>query len=799
MIISLNNRAFELDIKAPVSKSIAHRELIVRTCCSVFGLKGEASFDVLEPDPDDSIDIKATKECLTNLLDYKRCGKQIILPCHESGSTLRFMIPVASAFLSQVDASDKELVFVTEGRLIDRPLDDLAKCLGAHGVTIKRNLKDRTITVTGKMTPGVFEIDGSVSSQYISGLLLAVPMFETTSRIEVTGEMSSIHYIGLTIEALFRYGVRIEKQGNTFEMREEDFCYREVKIPSGEPDVEGDWSGGAFLLCLGALLNEGYVRVTGLDTESAQGDCAILDYFEQLGIPVKIERNAIVVSRPEKIVASDLFTYDCRDIPDIVPYMAVVATVYSKRTVFYNVGRLTVKESDRLGAIMEDLKKCGFSCSVLDEGNTLAIIGGMRPRNTFEPISLSSFGDHRMAMAAVLLAAATGSDILIDDISCMAKSFPAFIDVIRNEMRPSKMQSIYNGDAIKLKIYGESHSERIGVYIAGLPEDLQIDERYTASVMARRAPGKNFWSTPRKEPDKVIFERKNGMVHGYIVNTNTKPGDYQSTLNKPRPSHADYTASLLYKEEAAKSGGGIFSGRMTAPLCIAGSIAKKELAKRGIEVYAHILQVEEISDVGYYEGFTKEEIASVWKKDFPAIDNEASQLMIDAISAALKDGDSVGGVIETVIYGIPGGIGGPLFDGIEGKIAEIVYAVPAVKGVEFGYGFESSYLRGSENNDPFMLDKDGNVTLKTNKCGGILGGISVGSDVPIVFSTAIKPTPTISKEQETVDIAAKENTTISVKGRHDPCIAPRAVPVIECAAAIAIYDMIIAKERGDMQ
>ena len=797
MIISLN-KPFELDIKAPVSKSIAHRELIVRTCCSVFGLKGEASFDVLEPDPDDSVDIKATKECLTNLLDYKRCGDQIILPCHESGSTLRFMIPVASAFLSQVDASDKELVFTTEGRLIDRPLDDLAKCLETHGVTIKRNLKDRTVRVTGKMTPGVFEIDGSVSSQYISGLLLAVPMFETTSRIEVTGEMSSIHYIGLTIEALFRYGVRIEKQGNAFEMREEDFCYREVKIPSGDPDVEGDWSGGAFLLCLGVLLNDGYVRVRGLDRASAQGDCAILDYFEQLGIELKYEGNDIIASRPDKISMNDLFTYDCRDIPDIVPYMAVVAAIYSRRTVFYNVGRLTVKESDRLGAIMEDLKKCGFSCAVLDEGNTLTIVGGMRPRYTFDPIRLSSFNDHRMAMVAVLLAAATCQDIRIDDISCMSKSFPSFIDVIKNEMRPPKMQSIYNGSAIKLKIYGESHSERIGVYIAGLPADITIDEKYTETVMARRAPGKNPWSTPRKEADKVIFEKNAGLVHGYIMNTNTKPGDYSSTLNRPRPSHADYTASLLYGDDAAKSGGGIFSGRMTAPLCIAGSIAKKELSKRGIEIYAHLLQVEEISDVGYYEGFTKEQIASVWKKDFPAIDNEASKLMISAISAALKDGDSVGGVIETVIYGMPGGVGGPLFGGIEGKIAELVYAIPAVKGVEFGFGFESSYLRGSENNDPFMIGEDGNVTLKTNKCGGILGGISVGSDVPVVFSTAIKPTPTISKEQETVDIAAKENTKISVKGRHDPCIAPRAVPVVECAAAIAIYDMIIAKERGDI-
>ena len=188
----------------------------------------------------------------------------------------------------------------------------------------------------------------------------------------------------------------------------------------------------------------------------------------------------------------------------------------------------------------------------------------------------------------------------------------------------------------------------------------------------------------------------------------------------------------------------------------------------------------------------------MWKKDLPVIDDEAGKLMISAISAARKDNDSVGGVIETVIYGMPAGIGGPLFDGIEGKISQIVYAVLAVKGVEFGFGFESSYLRGSENNDPFVLDKDGNVTLEKNYCGGILGGISVGGDsAPIVFSTAIKPTPSIAQTQRTVDIKENKNTTIEIKGRHDPCIAPRAVPVIECAAAIAIYDMILQKERSD--
>ena len=796
MIISLSNRTLNLDVEAPVSKSIAHRELIVRTFCSVFGLKGEANFDILVPDPDDSVDIRATKECLNNLLNYKNSPDHIILPCHESGSTLRFMIPVAAAFLSVFNASDRELIFQTEGRLFDRPLDDLENCLAPHGLAITKNESDRTIRIRGHMTPGNFVIDGTVSSQYISGLLLAVPMFDTTSRIEVTGHMSSIHYIGLTIEALFKYGIRIEKNGNFFLMREEDYCYREVTIPSDELEVEGDWSGGAFLMCLGYLLEGGSVRVRGLDRNSSQGDCAILDYFEELGLEPEFYGDDIITSRPSEIVPKDMITFDCRDIPDIVPYMAVMAAFYSSRTVFYNVNRLKVKESDRFTGVMDMLRAAGFVAVSEDNGNTMIIRGGEVRHYSAVPLKLSSYHDHRMAMVAVLIAAGLSCDVEVDDIECISKSFPSFIDIIGNEMAPSKMQSIYSGDVIKLRIYGQSHSKRIGVYIDGLPSDIKIDEKYTENVMQRRAPGKNKWSTQRVEGDVVHFESICNTVHGYIINTNTKPKDYESLINKPRPSHADYTARFLYGDDAAKSGGGIFSGRMTAPLCIAGSIAKKQLEDMGIEIYSHLLQIEEVSDVGYYEGFTKEQIRKAGTKELPVIDDDAGKLMVQAIDNARKDEDSVGGVIETVIYGMPEGIGGPLFDGIEGRIAQIVYAVPAVKGVEFGYGFESSYLRGSENNDPFEYDKDGKVVLKTNKCGGILGGISVGGDcAPIVFSTAIKPTPSIGKKQNTVDLAEHKNTIIEISGRHDPCIAPRAVPVIECAAAIAVYDMILAKEK----
>ena len=358
--------------------------------------------------------------------------------------------------------------------------------------------------------------------------------------------------------------------------------------------------------------------------------------------------------------------------------------------------------------------------------------------------------------------------------------------------------STYQGDALDIMIYGESHSEAIGVYINGLPEDVVPDSAKTAAFMARRAPGKNAWSTPRKEADEVIFERNGAMLHGYIMNTNTKPKDYASIINCPRPSHADYAAKLLYGDEASKSGGGIFSGRMTAPLCIAGSIALQELAKRGVQISAHLKKVAGVSDDTYFgHGVNDEDfriaLLQVADKEFPVVDDDKGELMKAKIEEARMEGDSVGGVIECVVYGFPEGIGGPIFDGIEAKLAQILYAIPAVKGVEFGNGFEGSDLKGSENNDSFVFDDDGKLTLMTNHSGGIQGGISLGDVAPIVFDVAMKPTPSISKEQETVDLASHKNTTISIEGRHDPCVAPRAVPVVEAAAAIALYDMILSQ------
>ena len=375
-----------------------------------------------------------------------------------------------------------------------------------------------------------------------------------------------------------------------------------------------------------------------------------------------------------------------------------------------------------------------------------------------------------------------------------------------NMTNPNNTYNWFNGDKLKIGIFGESHSESIGVRLEGLEYD-RLDTDALKNFMKRRAPGQNAWSTPRKEADEVIVDTlKNGLFEAHILNTNTKPHDYSNLLITPRPGHADFTARLKYDESFKSSGGGAFSGRLTAPLCAAGFLARSYLAEKGIRISAHIKSIAGICDTSYSFDSQDEtqflaDLHKVAEKEFPVIDDKIGDLMKEKIAEARAVDDSVGGIIEVVIEGVPGGVGGPIFEGIEGKIAAICFAVPACKGVEFGNGFAAAALRGSQNNDSLTYIADdprgtascdtGLLRLKTNRCGGILGGISVGGSVaPIVFDVAVKPTPTIAMEQQTVDLATRQNTTIKVQGRHDPCIVPRAVPVYEAAAALALADLI---------
>lgn len=336
------------------------------------------------------------------------------------------------------------------------------------------------------------------------------------------------------------------------------------------------------------------------------------------------------------------------------------------------------------------------------------------------------------------------------------------------------MSSSY-GDNFRISIFGESHASAIGVTIEGLPAGSPVDSGKLQAFLERRAPGRDAFSTSRREADAPEFlcGVKNGIATGapitaIIRNSDTRSNDYANLANIPRPGHADYPAEVKFGGCQDRAGGGHFSGRLTAPLCIAGGIALQQLERLGVSVSARAVRIG---------GETEPE------------------RMEAAIAAARDEGDSVGGVVEAGICGLPAGVGDPMFGGLENRIAQIVFGIPAVKGIEFGEGFAVADLKGSENNDPYGI-VDGKVVPLTNHAGGILGGISTGA--PVVFRVAFKPTPSIAKEQDSVDLEKMEPAKLVVKGRHDPCVVLRAIPCVEAAAAVAVFDAVLGCRREQL-
>lgn len=352
------------------------------------------------------------------------------------------------------------------------------------------------------------------------------------------------------------------------------------------------------------------------------------------------------------------------------------------------------------------------------------------------------------------------------------------------------------GSKIKVTVFGQSHAPAIGAVVDGLPGGIKVDKERLAAFMARRAPGQAL-STPRKEADSVEIvsglnergETCGAPLCGIIRNTDVRSGDYDNIRVLPRPAHSDYTAFLKWGESHDIRGGGQFSGRLTACLCMAGGVIMQWLDSLGIKVGAHLLKVGTAMDDRY--DATSEEIPSN-APDFPAIGDGAAEKMRAEIENARLNGDSVGGVIECKVIGVPEALGSPMFDGVENKLAQIMFAIPAVKAFEMGSGFDGCEKRGSENNDEYVFTGERIRTL-TNNAGGALGGITDG--MPLVFSVGIKPTPSISRPQRSVDLKTHEERELVIGGRHDPCIALRAVPVVEACAAIAVADMLMLKNE----
>lgn len=363
------------------------------------------------------------------------------------------------------------------------------------------------------------------------------------------------------------------------------------------------------------------------------------------------------------------------------------------------------------------------------------------------------------------------------------------------------------GKNLKISIYGGSHDDHIGVTVSGLPSGLKFNTATLYEFMQRRAPGKNLLSTQRKEGDVPEFlggissvdgdiaTLDGDTLHAIIKNNTQRSSDYSSLEFVPRPSHADYAARMKYGESVDLRGGGHFSGRLTAPMCIVGGIALQYLRSLGIEIAAHLYAIGGVYDKPF-------ELASVSlddfallreRSDFPVLDSDAGTAMREQIELAREQKDSVGGIVECAILGVPAGLGEHMFDGVENRISQIVFGIPAVKAIEFGNGFGCASLRGSQNNDQFYTDGK-KVYTRTNNCGGILGGMSNG--MPIVFRAAMKPTPSIYLEQDSVDLKSMTPVKLQIKGRHDPCVVLRALPVFEAAAAIAILDMLLDSDNS---
>ncbi len=352
------------------------------------------------------------------------------------------------------------------------------------------------------------------------------------------------------------------------------------------------------------------------------------------------------------------------------------------------------------------------------------------------------------------------------------------------------------GKNIKLSIFGESHGEAIGCVIDGLPSGVKLDMDKIYLDMSRRAPGKDKTATPRLEKDipHILSGVLDGVTTGaplamIIENTNTKSGDYSNLMTVPRPSHSDYPAYVKYDGKNDIRGGGHFSGRLTAPLVFAGAVAKQILSEKGITVGAHIAQIGSARD----EMFDKNNISTdllnrLTERSFSVISDDAEKAMRAVVEDARMSLDSVGGIVECAAVGLSVGIGANMFSTVESHLSSILFGIPAVKGVQFGAGFDFAEMTGSGANDGYCI-KEGKVSLVSNNNGGVLGGMTTGA--PLVLSVAIKPTPSISQPQQSVNLQTMTDETLVIHGRHDPCIVPRAVPVIEAAVAFGILDLMM--------
>jgi 3-phosphoshikimate 1-carboxyvinyltransferase len=658
-------------VQAIASKSEAHRALICAALadeCGVLGLSAS------------SADIEATIRCLVSLgAQIAREGDLLTvrpirsvppsahLPCKESGSTLRFLLPVAAALGAAAE-------FTGTGRLPQRPILELISCLEKHGAVFSG--KTLPFTVTGSLTGGIYELPGDISSQFVSGLLFALPLLAADSEIRLASPLQSSGYVDMTLCMLRRFSVSAERTARGF------------RVPGGQRytfpgrlDVEGDWSNAAFFLAMGALGRP--VSCAGLRMNSLQKDRCITQLLRRFGADVEISNDTVTVS-PGPLRGMEV---DLGEIPDLLPVLAVVAAAAKGETGFRNAARLRLKESDRLFSVAALLRGIGAEAEETEDGILV------RGRKKLPGGRVESFGDHRIAMAAAVAATVCEGNIILENPMAVENRIPASMKITA-DWEGAAMSSEF-GEKIKISIFGESHGPAIGVLIDGLPPGEEIDPEELSAFLARRAPGSAPYATARKEADRPRF--LSGLSGGktcgtplcvVIENCDVRSEDYDAFRTAPRPGHADFTALARYGGYADMRGGGHFSGRLTAPLCVAGSICLQILKRRGVTVGAHIFSLGSVEDRPFDPvGVSPEELRAVTRREFPVLDPSSGERMKEEIQAAAAQGDSLGGIIECCALGLPAGIGEPMFGGVENRIAQAVFGIPAVRGLRSARAF----------------------------------------------------------------------------------------------------------------
>ncbi len=699
------------------------------------------------------------------------------IDCRESGSTLRFITPI-------VAVSDAEFVFRGKHSLARRPIKELLIVLEKLGsitdfIETRDGLPFR-IRGPKEALGNNLKIRGNISSQFISGLLIALPLVEGESNITITTNLESSNYVELTLEVLEKFGIKIEKSDD---LRSFTVKGRQ-RYAAADFWVEGDYSSSAFLLVAGALSGGGSgIKVNNLMQNSRQGDRKIVNILERMGARIDVKESSVTVKKSTLRGC----TIDAMNVPDLVPVLAIAGSQAKGITHIDGIERLKLKESDRVSAIEKITKQ--FGCTARVGTNSISIRGSCAMKSK-APLD---FSDHRLVMAGCIGGLVAKGETIVKNPTAIKKSYPDFFDHLRQLGGDVMTVSNTLGESFKLGVFGDSHGKRIGAFLDGVPKGVRVTREYIQEELEKRRSTTSL-TTQRREPDivEILNGIRGGVTTGGRIRLEIKNMDVKSELYEKnryfiRPGHADYTARQKYASVFDFRGGGFLSGRMTACFVAAGAVSKKILEPSGIKVLTHIVQI------GNVKILTDPLDADIKNCKFPNIvkctDPTKAREMEIAIEAARSQGDSLGGVVECRIIGLLVGVGEPIFHSIEGAISQAMFSIPAVKGIEFGSGFKGAGMRGSENNDPVVM-KNGNVVTLTNNSGGILGGISSG--MPVVFRVAIKPTSSISKEQQTVNYEKYEDVKFSVKGRHDPCIAVRAPPVVEAMAALTITDLMMA-------